>query len=101
MLGVIAGAGVAAAAFTSYASMAPHSEIFGKTFSRSSNRRQLALTFDDGPNDPHTLRLLDVLARHNVKATFFFIGSFVKQRPDIARSLAEAGHTIWTLTYSH
>ena len=39
---------------------------------------QLALTYDDGPNDPHTQRLLEVLARHNVQATFFLIGRFVE-----------------------
>jgi peptidoglycan/xylan/chitin deacetylase (PgdA/CDA1 family) len=61
----------------------------------------LALTFDDGPNDPHTLRLLEVLAKHNVKATFFLIGRYVKQRPDIARELARAGHEIGNHTFSH
>ena len=39
--------------------------------------RQLALTYDDGPNDPYTWRLLEVLDRHHVKATFFLIGTFV------------------------
>jgi len=61
----------------------------------------MALTFDDGPNDPHTLRLLDVLDKHEVKATFFLIGRFVKQRPDIAREIARRGHVIGNHTFTH
>ena len=63
--------------------------------------KQLALTYDDGPNDPHTLRLLDVLARHNVRATFFLIGRYVQQRPDIVRELVKAGHVIGNHTFTH
>jgi len=61
----------------------------------------LALTYDDGPNDPHTYRLLEVLAKHEVRATFFMIGSFVRQRPDIAREVAKAGHIVGHHTFSH
>jgi peptidoglycan/xylan/chitin deacetylase (PgdA/CDA1 family) len=62
---------------------------------------KLALTYDDGPNDPHTLRLLEVLARHNVHATFFLIGRYVTKRPDIVRQIANAGHAIGNHTLSH
>ena len=61
----------------------------------------MALTYDDGPNDPHTLRLLEVLARHDVRATFFLIGRYVQQRPDIAREIAKAGHVIGNHTFTH
>lgn len=61
----------------------------------------IALTYDDGPNDPHTLRLLEVLARHNVHATFFLIGRHVQQLPEIARQIAEAGHIVGNHTFSH
>ncbi len=61
----------------------------------------MALTFDDGPNDPHTLRLLEVLARHEVKATFFFIGRYVELRPDIAREVMKAGHVVGNHTFTH
>ena len=57
----------------------------------SRGSKQIALTFDDGPNDPHTLKLLDVLAKHSVRATFFMIGRYVQQRPDIARAVAAGG----------
>lgn len=103
MLGFIAGFGAAATAggVAGYASMAPQSQLFGSTFIRGKNLRQLALTFDDGPNDPYTLQLLDVLACHNVKATFFLIGRYVAQRPDIARAIAQAGHVIGNHSHTH
>jgi peptidoglycan/xylan/chitin deacetylase (PgdA/CDA1 family) len=59
------------------------------------------LTYDDGPNDPHTLRLLEVLARHVVKATFFLLGRFVAEKPEIAREVARAGHAIGNHTFNH
>lgn len=89
-------------AVAGYHTMAPTSQLYGRTFVRArTGSRQIALTYDDGPNDPWTLRLLDVLSRHQVQATFFLIGRFVEQRPDIARKLASAGHVIGNHTYSH
>jgi peptidoglycan-N-acetylglucosamine deacetylase len=63
--------------------------------------QQLALTFDDGPNDPHTLRLLEVLTKHNVPAAFFMIGRYVQTRSDIAREVAYAGHLVGNHTFTH
>jgi len=95
-------AGAAAVVAAGYNTMAPRSQLYGRTFIGERPRSlRLALTFDDGPNDPHTLHLLDVLARHNVRATFFMIGRFVEQRPDIARAVAEAGHAIGNHTRTH
>ena len=59
------------------------------------------MTFDDGPNDPHSLKLLDVLSKHNVRATFFLIGRYVHQRPDIAVEIAKRGHVIGNHTFRH
>ena len=103
MSGFVIGAGVAAAAVAAgYQCMAPKGQWYGRTFTGvKAGSRQLALTFDDGPNDPHTFHLLEVLARHNVKATFFLIGRYVKQRPDIAQELVRAGHVIGNHTFSH
>jgi peptidoglycan/xylan/chitin deacetylase (PgdA/CDA1 family) len=85
-----------------YGAVSPGSQLFGRTFvAAGGGSRQLALTFDDGPNDPHTLRLLEVLAKHEVKATFFMIGRFVRERPEIARAVAQAGHVIGNHTYTH
>lgn len=82
--------------------MAPTGQWYGRTFtSGPRGSKQIALTYDDGPNDPHTLKLLDVLAKHNVRATFFMIGRYVKQRPDIARAVAQAGHLIGNHTFTH
>jgi peptidoglycan/xylan/chitin deacetylase (PgdA/CDA1 family) len=100
----VIGAGFAAAAAVAagYQSMAPTGQWYGRAFTGlRRGSRQLALTFDDGPNDPHTLRLLEVLSRHNVKATFFLIGHYVKQRPDIARELVRAGHIVGNHTFNH
>ena len=96
------GAGCAAAVAVGYQSMAPRGQWYGRTFTGlKPGTRQLALTYDDGPNDPHTLRLLEVLAKHNVKATFFLIGRYVKQRPDIVREVLRAGHVVGNHTFSH
>ena len=99
----IAGVAASAAALTAgYQSMAPTGQWYGRTFtSLPRGTRQLALTYDDGPNDPHTLRLLEVLARHNVCATFFMIGRYVQQRPDIVREIVKAGHVIGNHTFTH
>src|SRR5690349_3215245 len=95
-------AGAATLVGAGYNTMAPRSQLYGRTFIGERGRsKRLALTFDDGPNDPHTLALLDVLARHQVRATFFLIGEFVECRPDIARAVAGAGHEIGNHTWSH
>jgi peptidoglycan/xylan/chitin deacetylase (PgdA/CDA1 family) len=100
MLGLaLAGAAAIAAG---YQTMAPTGQWYGSTFTGlPRGSRQLALSFDDGPNDPHTLHLLEVLARHGVHATFFLIGRFVEQRPDIAREIANAGHVVGNHTFNH
>ncbi|MFY9645522.1 MAG: polysaccharide deacetylase family protein [Terriglobales bacterium] len=104
MLPGLIGVGLAAAAASAagYQSMAPTGQWYGRTFVAGiRGSKQIALTYDDGPNDPHTLRLLDVLAKHNVRATFFMIGRHVQQRPDIARAVADAGHVIGNHTFTH
>jgi peptidoglycan/xylan/chitin deacetylase (PgdA/CDA1 family) len=97
----IGAASAAAVTYAGYSAMAPASQLYGRTLVRSTDPRQLALTFDDGPNDPHTLKLLEVLARHDVRATFFMIGRYVQQRPAIARAVAQAGHAIGNHTFTH
>jgi len=104
MLGYLIGAAaaVAAASAAGYQSMAPTGQWYGRSFTGlRRGSKQLALTYDDGPNDPYTLRLLEVLAKHNVRATFFLIGRYVRHRPDIARELTKAGHVIGNHTFTH
>jgi peptidoglycan/xylan/chitin deacetylase (PgdA/CDA1 family) len=82
--------------------MAPTGQWYGRTFAGGMRgSKQIALTYDDGPNDPHTMKLLDVLAKHGVRATFFMIGHYVQQRPDIARAVAQAGHVVGNHTFTH
>ena len=92
----------ASAAVGAYESMAPTGQWYGRTFTGlAPGTRQLALTYDDGPNDPHTLHLLEILAKHGARATFFLIGRYAQQRPDIVREIAKAGHDIGNHTFTH
>jgi peptidoglycan/xylan/chitin deacetylase (PgdA/CDA1 family) len=101
LIGVGVGAVAAGSAFA-YQAKFPTAQWFGRAFvGLPPGARQLALTYDDGPSDPHTLRLLDVLARHGARATFFLIGRFVEQRPDIVREIVKQGHAIGNHTFSH
>jgi len=92
----VAGSGAAA-----YAALWPQSQIFGRVLVAGSNPNEIALTYDDGPNDEATERLLEVLARRGVHATFFLIGSFVRQRSGLVRSIASAGHLVGNHTMTH
>lgn len=100
-LAVAAGAALGATAL-GFQTVAPTGQWYGKAICRGQRgSKQIALTFDDGPNDPHTLNLLDVLARHNVPATFFLIGRYVRQRADIAAEIGKCGHIIGNHTFTH
>jgi len=57
-------------------------------------RKEVALTFDDGPNPPYTEQLLDVLATNGVEATFFLIGDQINAHPETARKIIAAGHGV-------
>lgn len=61
----------------------------------------VALTFDDGPHPDFTPKLLDILKRENVKATFFVVGKMAEQYPDLIRAEDAAGHVVGNHTYHH
>ena len=85
-----------------YITMSPTSQLYGSTFiGLGPHSRLLALTYDDGPNEPHTWHLLELLQRHQVKATFFLIGRFVRERRDLTRRIHSAGHLIGNHTFTH
>ena len=65
------------------------------------NQKKIALTFDDGPNSLYTPRILDILKKYKVKATFFLIGKNVEAYPKIAKRIADEGHCIGNHSYSH
>lgn len=64
-------------------------------------RREIALTFDDGPNASETPVLLDLLEQYQVKATFFQIGARVAANPHLSRLVVDAGHQIGLHGYEH
>ncbi|HEV2645489.1 MAG TPA: polysaccharide deacetylase family protein [Acidobacteriaceae bacterium] len=84
-----------------YASRWPTSQIFGKTLVAGHASTEVALTFDDGPNDAATPYLLDALAQHGKRATFFAMGSFARLRPDLIRRVVAEGHLLGNHTMSH
>jgi peptidoglycan/xylan/chitin deacetylase (PgdA/CDA1 family) len=100
-LATVGAAGILAAGGCTYAAMAPESQLFGSTIIAGRDSSEFALTYDDGPNDPWTSPLLDLLARHNLRATFFLIGRYVRQRPRLVREIRDAGHRIGNHTVSH
>jgi cellulose synthase/poly-beta-1,6-N-acetylglucosamine synthase-like glycosyltransferase/peptidoglycan/xylan/chitin deacetylase (PgdA/CDA1 family) len=64
-------------------------------------RRTVALTFEDGPDRKWTPRVLDVLRRHGVRATFFVVGSRVAAHPEVVRRALREGHEIGSHTFTH
>jgi peptidoglycan/xylan/chitin deacetylase (PgdA/CDA1 family) len=96
-----AAAAIAAGGTLAWAALSPQSQIFGRTVVAGSDPSEVALTYDDGPNDAATMQLLDVLATHDVRASFFMIGRFVRERPEIVRAVHGAGHLVGNHTMTH
>ena len=92
--------GLAAGAYA-YAGRWPTSQIFGPTLVAGSDWRELALTFDDGPNERYTQELLEYLELYKVRATFFMVGEYVRQLPWLARQVHAAGHLVGNHTMHH
>lgn len=80
----------------------PRSQLYGATVAGvATDKRWLALTFDDGPSEPFTAQILDALKHENVTATFFMVGQNVERHPALALRVAREGHTIGNHTYRH
>jgi peptidoglycan/xylan/chitin deacetylase (PgdA/CDA1 family) len=101
VIGIVAVGGALAIATGLRGAYAPNSRLFGPVIGRGPRRRVAFLTFDDGPNPGVTERILAVLTRERVPATFFMVGKHVERYPDTARAVAHAGHEIGNHTYSH
>ncbi|WP_262247615.1 polysaccharide deacetylase family protein [Parapedobacter soli] len=79
-----------------------HSNLFlSATHQGNAENQQVALTFDDGPNPTYTPQVLELLDKHNAKATFFCIGKSVERYPYIVKQIREAGHTVGNHSYTH
>ncbi|MCP3775510.1 polysaccharide deacetylase family protein [Paenibacillus sp. MZ04-78.2] len=66
-----------------------------------SSKREVALTFDDVPDDKFTPRVLDILKSEGVKATFFLIGNRVEAHPEIVQRMINEGHVVGNHSYNH
>jgi peptidoglycan/xylan/chitin deacetylase (PgdA/CDA1 family) len=91
----------AAASFAAYAVRGKSSSLIAPSvWQGDRSKRAVALTFDDGPSES-TPALLELLARFDMRATFFMCGANVRRLPIIARQVAEAGHEIGNHTDTH
>lgn len=89
-------------AFLVWASADIGSGIYLKSYChKPTSEKILALTFDDGPDEEMTPKVLAILKQYNIKATFFMIGSKAAQLPHIVREIVAEGHSIGSHTYSH
>ena len=80
----------------------PRSQLFGSfPYEAETEEKVVALSFDDGPNEPYTSRLLDTLDAYEVKATFFQVGRCAQRFPSATRRVVQSGHVLGNHSYSH
>ena len=85
-----------------YHGINPRSRFYGKVWSNGNrNCPQIALTFDDGPNEPYTSQALAILEQYRIKATFFVIGQNARRYPETCRRIVTAGNVIGNHSYHH
>jgi peptidoglycan/xylan/chitin deacetylase (PgdA/CDA1 family) len=89
------------AGLTAYGAAYPRAQLFGPTLCRTGAPNRLAITFDDGPNPAITPKLLDMLAKHKARATFFLVGKFVRECPDLTKEILVRGHALGNHTDTH
>ena len=84
------------------ASFFPRSNFFLPVISRgNTGKNMVALTFDDGPAQPTTRQILELLDKYSVKATFFVSGANALKHPEIIREIIARGHTIGNHSFNH
>jgi peptidoglycan/xylan/chitin deacetylase (PgdA/CDA1 family) len=85
-----------------YGSANIQSNFYTKAYCNSNtSEKEIAITFDDGPNAEYTPKALSTLAEYNAKATFFVIGKNIQGNETIIKQIDAAGHTIGNHTFSH
>jgi peptidoglycan/xylan/chitin deacetylase (PgdA/CDA1 family) len=95
----VTAAGVAAAL---RAGLGPTSQLFGAfPYRGDTTAPTVALTFDDGPNEPYTSQVLDTLADRGVPATFFQVGRCARRHPGATRRVVAEGHVLGNHSESH
>lgn len=67
----------------------------------NTDKKAVALTFDDGPDPANTPALLEVLDKHGAQATFFVVGSRAEEYPDLLKQMDQSGHEIGNHSYNH
>ncbi len=94
--------GIAIGSFLTLCAVLPENHVFGQVFFESqTNKKVVALTFDDGPYSPYTEQLLDVLKEYQVPATFFIVGQNVEKYPEVVQRIVNEGHQLGNHTYHH
>lgn len=79
-----------------------NSRLFGRVMGQlPTTEPEVALTFDDGPNPDATPRVLDALAKHDVRATFFILGKHAELWPELVQRVVEEGHQLGNHGYFH
>jgi len=102
LLGWTAAIGAVTAAVGYWTMMSPYSQLLGPfPYRADTTDKEIALTFDDGPNEPYTSQIADILARAGIKATFFQVGECVDRYPYVTARLARDGHIIGDHSHSH
>jgi peptidoglycan/xylan/chitin deacetylase (PgdA/CDA1 family) len=101
-LAVGAGAGVAAIGAAYWFMMSSYSQALGRfPYRGPGGDRVVALTFDDGPNEPYTSQLADHLDQEGIRATFFQVGRAVQRHPEVTKRLVSAGHVVGLHGHTH
>jgi peptidoglycan/xylan/chitin deacetylase (PgdA/CDA1 family) len=98
---IVSSGAAAVAGIAAWGAVAPSSELFGPTLRHTASSREIALTFDDGPNPAVTPRLLELFDRHSVRATFFLIGKFARACPELVKEISVRGHLIGNHSDTH
>jgi len=75
--------------------------VLGTITGVSTSHPVVALTFDDGPHPDFTPKILEILKRHQARATFFMLGKNAQKHPDIVNNVALGGHAIGNHSWDH
>jgi peptidoglycan/xylan/chitin deacetylase (PgdA/CDA1 family) len=82
--------------------MSSFSQVFGRyPYRAKTDKKLIALTFDDGPNEQYTSDILKILEKYSIKATFFLVGKAILREPGLTKKIYNSGHTIGNHSLSH